>query len=90
MIFSVRLSIVAETMKPSVSSSVLLLTKYETDWRALSKLSFKSFSTLIAVSKSILMENEDDNNIVNINPQDAASHPANTSVAYEENKKHFY
>lgn len=34
--------------------------------------------------------NNSNNNIVNINPQDAASHPANTSVAYEENKKHFF
>ena len=58
--FSVRLSIVAETMKLSDSSFVSLLTRYETDWRALSILSFKSFSTLMAVSKSILIENDDD------------------------------
>ena len=57
---------VAETMKLSVSSSVFLLTRYETDCLALFKLSFKSFITSIAVCKSILTENEDDNNIVNI------------------------
>ena len=63
--FSVRLSIAAEMIKLSVNSSVFLLTRYDTDWRALSKLSFKSFSTLIAVSKSILMENVEDNKTEN-------------------------
>ena len=70
-IFSVKLSIVAETMCSSVSSSVFLLTKYETACLALSISSFKSVSTLIAVSSSILIEKVDDkinvNNIKNIN-----------------------
>ena len=64
--FSVMLSIVAETMKLSVNSSVLLLTRYDTDFLAFSKLSFRSFSTLIAVSNNILTENEDDNNMINM------------------------
>ena len=64
--FSVIDSITAETIKLSVSSSVSLLTRYETDFLALSILSFKSFFTSIAVCKSILTEYVDDKSIVNI------------------------
>lgn len=63
--FSVKLSIAADTMKLSVSSSVFLLTKYETDCLALSRLSFKSSLTPVAVSKSILTENDEDNKTEN-------------------------
>ena len=63
--FSVRLSITAETMKLSVNSSVLLLTRYDTDFLALSRLSSKSFLTSIAVFKSMFTENVEDNNIIN-------------------------
>ena len=58
--FSVMLSMTADTIKLSVSSSVFLLTRYETDFLALSMLSSRSALTSIAVFKSILTENVDD------------------------------
>ena len=63
MMFSVILSIVAETIKLSVNSSVSRLTRYETACLALLISSFKSFSILFADVSSILIEYVDDNKI---------------------------
>ena len=64
--FSVMLSIAAETIKLSVSSSVFLLTRYDTSSLAFSMLSFKASSTSLAVDNSILTEKVEDKNIMNI------------------------
>ena len=61
-----RKQIVAETMNDSVSSSVSRLTRYETSCLALSMLSSSASLTSIAVCKSILTENDEDNNTENI------------------------
>ena len=60
------LSIVAETIKLSVNSSVSRLTKYETDCLALFISYFKSFSIFFAVDINIFIENVDDRNMENI------------------------
>ena len=52
-------------MKLSVSSSVSLLTRYETDFLAFSMLSSRSVLTSTAVFKSIFTENVDDSNTEN-------------------------
>ena len=61
--FSVRLSIVAETMKDSVSSSVSRLTRYDTNCLALPILLSSAHLTSSAVFNSMLTENVDDNSI---------------------------
>ena len=58
--FSVRLSMVAEKMKDSVSSSVSRLTRYDTNCLALSMLSSSASLTSTAVESNILTENVDE------------------------------